>query len=167
MGERHPPRAICSAQKTGTHERVSIHARTRGRVPADSLARARETLHGDNMVKLESLQQALKPLPAAAVAAVDDERAQRIAKSVAMVEGALERLASARTPERLSNRTPAARRCIDRLCAELRCEGAPGWSETTAPALAALARVDAALEAVERAHAEAVQRIASALREAA
>lgn len=84
-----------------------------------------------------------------------------------MVDASLERVSSARTPERAANRAPAARRCLARLRSELGREGAAGWRELTAPVLEALARTDAALESVERAHAEAVERINRALSEAA
>ncbi len=119
------------------------------------------------MVTFDSLRAAVAALAPAAPSMVDDERAKRIAHAVAMTAHALDKIEGARTPERLTNRAPAARRVLERLANELACEGAAGWAELVVPVRVALARAIAALAVVEATAKEANERIAAALREAA
>lgn len=119
------------------------------------------------MARFEALRASVREAVEAAPSMVDDECAKRIAQTAAMVTGALDNLENAQTTERVTNRTPAVRRCIDRLTRELACDGAEGWAARVTPVREALARADAAFATVEATAKEARERIAAALREAA
>lgn len=129
------------------------------------LAPPRARLHDGGM--FDDLRTALRSLPDAACAAVDDESAARIAHAVAMTLGSLDRLARGATPERVANRAPATQRCLMRLRAELRCSGKPGWRERVEPARERLQRAHDELAALVTARAEFARAVAQVLREAA
>ena len=138
---------------------------THGRVPADLLAHPRVRLHAWGM--FDDLRMALRGLPEAAHAAVDDESAARIAHAVAMTLGSLDRLARGATPERVANRAPATQRCLLRLRAELRRSGKPGWRERVEPVRERLQHAHDELAALVTARAEFARAVAQVLREAA
>ena len=111
----------------------------------------------------DALRSALERAKHEAPHLVDDERAERIARVCSMVEGSLERLASARTTERRTNRIPAALRVLARARSELQADTSAAWVEASMPAVAALERFAKRLEEAHTIAVEAEGRIDAVL----